>query len=441
MLSSTYETDLRLLQPEFICLELGRFEQATQISDPIVGETQQWRTYLNTLALLGFTQWVREQSGDIDINQDGCSLLYPYYANVLEIVCNLRIAQFKVCLVATEHLLDEIIMVPRAAIDLPEFAAHFYIVIEVQEEQSQALIRGYGRYDQLIAHRQTVDLQADRDWNYPFPLDLFDAEPNHLLLHLQTLHPSAIALPTGKPPAISSLTQADLNHLLSHWRQSPDQNFWRSLTWEQGSMLLQSPELLELLYQWRRSPEKPPSLRIRIIEVFTLLTQQAINTAQWIRDELDELAQSLGWFSPQMLTSGAFEFRSLDKFKAAIEDLRYQGMDIPSRLSPMYQDIEWEGELFRVCAATWTLVTSASAPQWVLLLILGTQMGNPLPDGLILCVANLTHTLCEEKSELDTEVLYARIEARQGEKLVATIVLPEGQALTLSPYRFEADPI
>ena len=438
MLSSTYETDLRLLQPEFISLELDRFERAVQLSDPIVGEARQWQTYLNALAFLGFIQWVREQSRDIDINQADCSLLYPHYANVLETVCNLRIAQFKVCLVATEHLLDEVVTVPKAAIDLPEFAAHFYVVIEVQEEQGQALVRGYGRYDQLITHRQAVDLQADQDWNYTFPLDLFDAEPNHLLLHLQTLNPSAIALPTTHPTAASCLTQAELNHLLTRL-QSPDQNLWRSLTWEQGAMLLQSPELLALLYQWRRSPDRPSSLRIRITEVFTLLTQQAIDTTRWLRDGLDEFAQSLGWFSPQMLTSAAFEFRSFDKFRAAIEDLRYQGMDIPARLKPMYQDIEWEGEPFRLCAATWALMTSATAPQWALLLIVGTHMGGPLPDGLTLCVGDLTRTLCEEKSELDTEMLYARVDARQGEKIVATIVSPEGQALTLPPYIFEAD--
>ena len=439
MLSSPYETDLRLLQPEFILLESERFEQATQLSDPIVGEARQWQTYLNALALLGFTQWVREQSGEIEINQAHCSLLQPHYANVLETVCNLKVAEFKLCLVATEHLLDEVVTVPKAAIDLPEFAAHFYVLIEVQEEQGQALVRGYGRYDQLVTHRQTVDLQADQDWNYLFPLDLFDTEPNHLLLHLQTLNPTAIALPTVTPAAASSLTQTELNDLLTRL-QSPDQNLWRSLTWEQGSLLLQSPELLELLYQWRRSPESSSSLRIRITEVFTLLTQQAINATQWLRDELDEVAQALGLFSPQMLTSAAFEFRSVDKFKAAIEDLRYQGMDIPPQLKPMYQDIEWEGELFRLCAATWRLVTSSTAPQWALLLILGTQMGSPLPDGLKLCIGDLTHTLCEEESELDTEVLYARVEARQGEKIVATIVSPEGQALTLSPYIFEADP-
>ncbi|MDJ0708155.1 MAG: DUF1822 family protein [Leptolyngbyaceae cyanobacterium MO_188.B28] len=440
MLSSPYENDLRLLEPEIISLEVGRFEQATQLSDPIIGEARQWQTYLNALALLGFTQWIREQSGAIEIRQEDCSLLRPHYANVLDSVCNLRVGQFKVCLVAAEHLLNEVVAIPRAALDLPEFTAHFYVVIEVQEEHGQALIRGYGRYDQLIAHRQAVDLQADRDWNYRFPLDLFDAEPNHLLFHLQTLHPTAIPLPTATASAISALTATQLLTLLTRWRQSPEQHLWRTLTWEQGVTLLQSTELLELLYQWRRSPTPSQSLQIRITEVFTLLTQQAINTAQWIRNELDELAQSLGWFSAQMATSGAFEFRTIDRFRAAIEELRYQGMEIPTHLSPMYQEIEWEGELFRLCAATWSLVTSAAAPQWALLLILGTQMGNPLPDGLKLRVADLNRTLYEEQSELDTEMLYARVDALQGDKLIATIVAPNGEALVSAPYRFEVNP-
>ncbi|MEM9004089.1 MAG: DUF1822 family protein [Cyanobacteria bacterium P01_F01_bin.86] len=439
--SSIDANDVRLLQPEFIDLEPEHFEQATQISDYGLSEICQWQTYLNALALLGFRQWLNEQDVHLPVNHENCSIFQPQYANTIEAVCNLAVGEFKLCLIATENWLDEVIKIPRAVVDLPDFAAHFYVVLEVQEEQGRVIIRGYGRYDQLTNLRRRMSLAANDSWHYVWPSSFFDPEPNHLLFNINFLEASAIPLPNPIATLLPTpLTQPELETILSHL-QSTERSLWQILPWEKGASLLQSPELLNLLYQWQRSLEKPLSLRIRIAEVFTLLTQQAINTAQWLQGELDELAQSIGWFSSQMLTPTGFEFRSMDKFRAAIEDLRYQGMDIPSQVNPMYQDIEWDGTLLRLCAVAWTLATSTPVPQWVLLLILGTQMGSPLPDGLKLCVADLTHILCDEQSELDTQLLYARVEANQSKKLVATIVSPEGQALTLTPYSFAALPM
>lgn len=435
-------SDLRLLAPEFIDLEPEYFDQAAQISSQVVGETCQWQTYLNALALQGFSQWLGEQEASLSIEPENSSIFQPQYASVIEAVCNLRIGEFKLCLIATESLLDEMVTIPRAAVDLPEFAAHFYVVIEVQEEQEQVIIRGYGRYDQLASYQQRVNLSADDRWNYSLPLSFFDAEPNHLLFNLRFLETAAISLP-GAIAAPIPLTQAELHTVLSHLN-SPEQRLWQTLSWEKGVSLLQNPELLELLYQWQQSPQRPPSLHIRITEVFTLLTQQAINTARWLRSELDEFSQSLGW-SAQPLVAGVSEFRSPDRFRAAdrfrdaIEELRYQGMEIPTQLSPVFQTIEYEGDFLQVCAAAWVLTTPDLDLQWALLLILRTQIGTFLPDGLKLRIADLRDTLSEAEAVLDTELLYVRADATKDTTLVATLVAPSGQVLSLAPYSFEPD--
>ncbi|MEM6725519.1 MAG: hypothetical protein AAF598_15875, partial [Bacteroidota bacterium] len=90
----------------------------------------------------------------------------------------------------------------------------------------------------------------------------------------------------------------------------------------------------------QQSSENSLSLHIRIIEVYTLITQRAINTANWLRTELDTLSQSIGWYSPQMLAAGASGFRSVNRFNVAIDDLKYQGMDIPAQTNPVYKNIE-----------------------------------------------------------------------------------------------------
>nr|MBX2863860.1 hypothetical protein [Leptolyngbyaceae cyanobacterium MAG.088] len=169
----------------------------------------------------------------------------------------------------------------------------------------------------------------------------------------------------------------------------------------------------------------------------TLLTQQTINTAQWMCTELDQLSQRLGWYSRQMLGAGTPEFRCNDRFTIAIDELRYQGMAIPEQLQPVFKTIECEGALLQIFAATW----AAATPTWSLLLILRNQVGGFLPDGLRLRVADLTGSVKEEQDALNTELLYVRTEARQGTKLVATIVSPAGHVLPLDPYGFEPVPI
>ncbi|MEM7064468.1 MAG: DUF1822 family protein [Cyanobacteria bacterium P01_B01_bin.77] len=435
--------DLRLVSPECVDLEPEDFDQAVQLSNPVLGETAQWHTYLNGLALQGFIRWIKEQDPSIAIDQQNCSIVKPQYASVLNAVCNLRLENFQVCLVATERLLDEVVAIPAATLDLPDFNAHFYIVVEVQEEQAQIIIRGYSQYDSIGRYRQRVDLSPDDQWNYAVPLSLFDAEPNHLLFQSKFLDAAAIALPDSIAPALtrqwamsSPVTQAELSSLLSH-RHSSQFNFGQVLSWPQGATLLRSSKLLDLFYQWQQSSESSRSLYIRLIEVFTLITQRAINTANWLCTELDDFSQSLGWYSPQMLAAGASGFRSVNRFNVAIDDLKYQGMDIPEQSQPVYKNIELSGELLQVCSMTWALSPLSVAPQWALLVILRTQMGDLLPDRLRLRVTDLTGVSQEEEA-LDTELLYVRGHASLGKNLVATIISPTGEGLSLTPYGFES---
>ena len=181
-------TDLRLLLPEVIELEPEHFQQARKISKQVRSEAQQWQTYLNTLALSAFQEWLRERIPDQAINRE---------PNQIEPMCQVKVGEFKLGLIATEHMLDEVVHVPQIAINSSDEAAHFYVVLEVAEEQSEAIIRGFLRHDQLVNYRSKVNLQLSQDSCYQLPLSLFDAEPNHLLFYCRHLEPSAIIQPVA----------------------------------------------------------------------------------------------------------------------------------------------------------------------------------------------------------------------------------------------------
>ncbi|NEQ28306.1 MAG: DUF1822 family protein, partial [Microcoleus sp. SIO2G3] len=256
-----------------------------------------------------------------------------------------------------------------------------------------------------------------------------------LFFYLRFLQPNAVALPaTGNCPTRASLTQQELDTVLSNLH-SPEQRLWQSLTWEQGAILLACPELVNLLYHWQTQAKQRASLSIRIRELITLLTHKAVNAARWLQGEMDELAQNLELF----FTPASSGLLSINQFEVAIAQLKHQGIDIPNQVRPTYQNINLDGIPLRLCALVWSVASEISPPQWSLLLILGTQTGDSLPDDLKLQVSNLTGILQEPISDLDDQFLFAHVEGDWSEKFVVTIVPLDCPPLMLSPYTFEPE--
>lgn len=138
----------------------------------------------------------------------------------------LRMDDFKICVIATENLLDEIANLPQDALERPELAAHFYAILEVLEEEDQVIIRGFQRYDLLNNYRLQVNLSAQTECCYPFPLSVFDAEPNHLLSYCRYLAPSAITLPVRERTLdVFQETRTKL----SRWLQGMVDEGWQTL--------------------------------------------------------------------------------------------------------------------------------------------------------------------------------------------------------------------
>jgi hypothetical protein len=226
-------TDIRLLLPESIWLESEHFEEAKKISDGhsrsvsqrrppgsdrVNHEADKWQTYLNALALLGFEEWLSTRITQQPIKRDS-NINY------------LKVGEFKLCLIATENLLDEQVNIAADIIEIPESAAHFYVLLEVLEEQEEVIIRGFLRYDELVNYKTKVKLQP-RDGFYGLPLAKFDPEPNHLIFYSRFLEPTAIALP------LVTETKAEENLVvylqetttkLSQWLQGVIDESWQAI--------------------------------------------------------------------------------------------------------------------------------------------------------------------------------------------------------------------
>lgn len=429
--SPTAATDFRLLHPEIIALEPEDFVQAAEVSDRVFNEAAQWQIYLSVLGLQGLTHWLHERNPQLTIDATQSNIWQPQYANALDAVCNVRIGHFKLCLIVTEHLLEDTIAIPRAAIDLPEFAAHFYVLLEVQEELEQVAIQGVMPRNQLVRCQQTFHCQTE-GWYGLIPLPLFDAEVDHLIAYFSYLNAESIPLPTEVAAATTPLLPpADLDAVISSLLTHP-QPLWQLLTWQQGAPLLRDATFLELLHQQQRSSQLSDSSAVRLVEMLTLLIQPVINAARWLQGELDACAQELGLSLAQELALAA-PMLSVDRFERAIAELREQGMEIPDQPASVYQIIDLHGNLLRLCSVAW----AQDATRCCLLFILGRQADEPLPDGLTLRISNDREVLHEPTTDFDDPFLFARVQGSRGDRFVVTIIPPNQSGLTLPAFGFE----
>lgn len=213
-------TNLRLFLPETLWLEPEYFEQAREISHSLNDESQQWQAYLNTLGMLALSAWLKEQLPKQPIQQ---------IFNKIEDTSYLRVGEFILCLIATEHVLDEIVRIP-IAINQPELAAHFYIWLEVLEDQEQVIVRGFLRHDELTHSNRVVASPSDQ--SDLFPLAALDTEINHLVLYVQHSEPGTIPLPTAATqPVATALPQGSstLKTRLSQWLEGILDEGWQTI--------------------------------------------------------------------------------------------------------------------------------------------------------------------------------------------------------------------
>ena len=180
-------------------LDSEQVDRAVELSDHLTDPERQWRTYLNSLALFGFISWLESRDSSFSIDTADCSVMQPHYANYIDGVFNLTVGAFKICLLTNGAVLDEFISVDRSLIDLPAYVAHFYVLIDVIEEQSEVKVDRFISYAEIAARQQTSSVTANADWTYELPVAWFDSQPTiyyySYAVWNRSLYPKQILLP------------------------------------------------------------------------------------------------------------------------------------------------------------------------------------------------------------------------------------------------------
>lgn len=421
-------------------LQPDQIEHAIQLSRVNGDAPGEWQIYRNALALLGFEQWLAERAPDLALKTDTCSLHQPAHATWIDAVCAIQVGEFRVCLKAIGGVTDTTIELPRAAIELPDWAAHFYGVVEVLEEQEQVRVAGFIRRDRLLPHLPS----ANEDWTYTAALEWFDTDTDQLLLQLRCLEPRAVPLFTPALSVTASQLQTRLMAVLPHLQQGG--SLWQWLAWEDAATLLTTPTLAAWLHSALRSTTADPAVPIPSAILLEATRPnpspgQAMNVGLWLRDQLDAVATELSWVLLPAFTLAGSPLRSvMEAFQTATAELERNGMAIAPEARAAYRDIRWGTVALRLYATTWALPRNSldQSPEWSLLLMLGAQPSTILPAGVQLRVEDPMHVLVDRvlTQESADAYLYARVVGDWHEQFWATITLPNGIIITLPPFAF-----
>jgi hypothetical protein len=225
--SNNFNLDIPIIEeqflPRFVWLEAEDFEQARITSETKFNQTKeisQWQIYLNTLALRGFQRYLKQRSPTITINQDNQNQAFDN-------ISYLTVDRFSFCLIILDNLVDELVSIPAKVITSSQ-SAHFYVLLEISEEEQQLNIHGFLRHDKLS---QQLQQDLDSYKSHQLPLSLFDEELNNLLLYTRFLSPSAIipvaASQNTLRETIEAVRQTALVNL-SQWWNGVFEEGWQS---------------------------------------------------------------------------------------------------------------------------------------------------------------------------------------------------------------------
>ena len=422
-------------------LNSEQINRAVELSDRIINPERQWKTYLNSLALFGFETWLEERDSSLTINSYNCSVKRSSYANYIDGVFNLTVGEYKICLLTNGVAIDEFITIDRAVIDLPEYASHLYVLVNVVEEQAEVNIDRFIPYDQIIQRRETANITAAEDWTYEIPLAWFNSQPDDILLYLRCL-PNTITLPTAATPTENIPNQ--LEPLIAQLQSG--EALHQILTWSQAAFILSNSHLLNWLYELQTTQSSVEDSLVSLSNA-SKVAKTAINVKSWLSNELDRLAQSLSWTllpPPAFASSGLRDLEVVsreslpEEFAAIITQLRSTGEDIPEDARGACQDFNLANHALRLFAVIWTVEETEGVREWGLLLVLGAQPDSYLPQGLKLELKE-SETILDEKivsEDTTNSYIYTQVIGELDEQFTVNIILANGDRLVLPNFAF-----
>ncbi|BDA73399.1 hypothetical protein CAL7716_075650 [Calothrix sp. PCC 7716] len=429
-LTDTDWLDFSSLGDDSTELAPSQIQRAAQLSLGISTPEQSWQVYLNALGTIGFEQWMAERAPDLQVDISKSTIWQSAYSNILAAACNVQVGTFKVCVI-TASKVGDLQSIPFAVVDVPSLAAHFYVLMHIEEELQQANVFGFMSYPQLQSYKQQALLQVEEDFTYSLPNEVLSFDVDALLLNLRCLDTRAINLPVEYSiPATqtdtSTALQQKLTRLQSQIRKHPSQ----FLTVDEAKRLFSNPHLINWLYALTRAEVVTNVPKSQPIQPF-------INVGRWLRNQIDTVAEGLGWMLMPTLAPSAL--RRSEDFQPIREALEKQKIYIPLNAQGASRDLNSECAALRLYAIIWELNEVSDNPEWMLLIVVRSISSSLVPQTLRLEIRDKTQQLFDQTLEGDSskEILFARLVGDSNDRFWVTVTADDTSVFEIEPFGLE----
>ncbi|HEY9667435.1 MAG TPA: DUF1822 family protein [Coleofasciculaceae cyanobacterium] len=300
--------DLRVIYPEQLWLELSdiELEYAWQLAtaQPYSNNAARWRAFLNHLCLNTFLAWLKEDS-----DWQGTPDIWPHPAalsSFWEVVngTGLTLGETRLVLVPSDKSNLQEFQVPQEWVDIPSWAAQYYLAVQLNLEESWLRVWGYATHEQIRK-------EARYDWmERTYCLEREELIENLNVMWVAQRLCSPKKIDVQPIPALLPEQTEKLLEQLSQWTPySPRLD----VSFEQWAALLASPESRQCLYRQRLEnlPENTVACSPSLVN----------NLSQWFHNSFDAGWQSLDTLLTRQPRTLAVQFRT----DAALNEVRVKG--------------------------------------------------------------------------------------------------------------------
>lgn len=259
-----------LFNPAQLVLEIDPtvLNQAWSQSQSAANPTSRWQTYLNQVALNVFLPWLKaEEDATAKASFDAAKS-----ANIWELVngtaINLKGAKLVLIPSEAEDLSE--LRVPQEWIDIPEWAADYYLAVQVNVDDGYIRVWGYSTHQQLKS--KGILSQADRTYVLADDDLITDLD---VLWVARELCPNEVTQAAVKP--LTAISPVQANNLIERLGSKSQLLPRLAVPFSLWAALIQNPTWCSNLAAARRGLSPKTSV------------------LQWLQSGVTNLAEDFGW--------------------------------------------------------------------------------------------------------------------------------------------------
>ncbi len=284
--------------------------QSWQQSQVYATPSSRWCAYINQICLHAFLDWISTE----DFPQASVWYSFPGTPAFWEFVNGTAILLEgrRVVLIPSEAIDDSELEVPQEWVDIPSWAADYYLAVQVQPDGEWVRIWGYTTHKELksLAHYDSVDRTYCMDARH------LTKDLNAFSLSYQFCGEEQIKVAIAPLPQLSTQKAENLVQRLGNSSVTFSRLGVQFATW---GAVLENEQWRQRLYQQRQQSQS---------------SQMQVNLSRWLEGIYDNSWEAIETFLQSNSNSFAVNFRSSSEFgfgsikRAKLIDL---GMEIESQ--------------------------------------------------------------------------------------------------------------